>query len=84
MVLFITVGPGKGVSTGGEESSAGTRRSVPLSEQPGHGEGASGLLSPLCHCRVPQALQLPAPHPEMPFPCLFTGFSNSQLGAFLR
>lgn len=56
---------------------------APVSGQPGHGEGAGELLSPLCHCRVPQALQLPAPLQVMSFPCLFTGFSNSQLGAFL-
>lgn len=72
----------KSVSTGGEGSSAGTRGVCP------HVRAAwpwgRGLLSPLCPCGVPQALQLPAPPQEMPFPCPFTGFSNSQPGAFLR
>lgn len=67
VALFIAVGKGKVavLVVGGPQLGLRTMGSTlgsfaPVAGQPGHGEGASGLLAPLCHCRVSQVPQLPA------------------------
>lgn len=90
VALFITVGRGKvavlvvrGPQLGLRLMGSAPGSSGPVAGQPGHGEGASGLLTPLCPRRVPQAPQLPDLLQVMPFPCLFSGFSNPPLSASL-
>lgn len=90
VALFITAGRGKvavqvvrGAQLGLRPMGSALGSFASVVGQPGHGEGASALLIPLYHCRVPQAPQLPALLQVMPFSCLFSGFPNPALSATL-